>query len=75
MSETIIAALISGCVTLAGVLAANSKSQAVTDTKIEELTREVREHNHFARRVPILEEQMSQVWADVRELQGLHERS
>lgn len=35
-----------------------STSQAVTDTKIEELTREVREHNHFARRVPVLEEQM-----------------
>ena len=35
-----------------------STSQAVTDTKIEELTREVREHNHFAQRVPVLEEQM-----------------
>ena len=35
-----------------------STSQAVTDTKIEELTREVREHNNFARRVPVLEEQM-----------------
>ena len=41
-----------------GVLIANSRSQAVTDTKLEELTREVREHNNFARRVPILEEQM-----------------
>ena len=41
-----------------GVLIANGKSQAVTDTKLEELTREVREHNNFARRVPILEEQM-----------------
>ena len=30
----------------------------MTDTKLEELTREVREHNNFARRVPILEEQM-----------------
>ena len=43
---------------LIGVLIANSRSQAVTDTKLEELTREVREHNNFARRVPILEEQM-----------------
>ena len=42
----------------APVLIANGKSQAVTDTKLEELTREVREHNNFARRVPILEEQM-----------------
>ncbi len=51
-------AVIAGAVTLIGVLIANSSSQAVTDTKLEELTREVREHNNFARRVPILEEQM-----------------
>lgn len=56
--ETIIAAVITGCITLAGVLIANSRSQAVTDTKLEELTREVREHNNFARRVPVLEEQI-----------------
>ena len=56
--ETILAALITGAVTLIGVLIANGKSQAVTDTKLEELTREVREHNNFAKRVPILEEQM-----------------
>ena len=56
--ETILSAVIAGAVTLIGVLIANSRSQAVTDTKIEELTREVREHNNFARRVPILEEQM-----------------
>ena len=54
----IIVALITGGVTLVGVLISNQKSQAVTDTKLEELTREVREHNHFARRVPVLEEQM-----------------
>ena len=56
--ETILYAVIAGAVTLIGVLIANSRSQAVTDTKLEELTREVREHNNFARRVPILEEQM-----------------
>ena len=56
--ETVLAALITGAVTLIGVLIANGKSQAVTDTRLEELTREVREHNNFARRVPILEEQM-----------------
>ena len=54
----IIVALITGGVTLVGVLISNQKSQAVTETKIEELTREVREHNNFARRVPVLEEQM-----------------
>ena len=56
--ESILSALIAGTVTLIGVMIANSRSQAVTDTKLEELTREVREHNNFARRVPILEEQM-----------------
>lgn len=56
--ESIIAAAISGAVTLIGVLIANSKNQAVTDTKLEELTREVRAHNNFAQRVPVLEEKM-----------------
>ena len=56
--ESIISDILAGAVTLIGVLIANSRSQAVTDTKLEELTREVREHNNFARRVPILEEQM-----------------
>ena len=54
----IIVALITGGVTLVGVLISNQKNQAVTETKREELTREVREHNNFARRVPVLEEQM-----------------
>ena len=54
----IIVALITVGVTLAGVLLSNQKAQAVTETKIEELTREVREHNNFARRVPVLEEQI-----------------
>ena len=54
----IIVALITGGVTLAGVLISNQRSQAVTEAKLEELTREVREHNNFARRVPVLEEQM-----------------
>ena len=56
--ESVLSAVIAGAVTLIGVLIANSRSQAVTDTKLEELTREVREHNNFARRVPILEEPM-----------------
>ena len=54
----IIVALVTGGVTLVGVLISNQKAQAVTETKLEELTREVREHNNFARRVPVLEEQM-----------------
>ena len=54
----IIVALITGGVTLVGVLISNSKSQAVTETRLEELTREVREHNNFARRIPVVEEQI-----------------
>ena len=54
----IIVALVTGGVTLLGVLISNSKAQAVTDTKLEELTREVREHNNFARRMPVVEEQI-----------------
>ncbi len=56
--ESIISALIAGGITLIGVLIANGKNQAVTDTKLEELTREVRAHNNFAQRIPVLEEQM-----------------
>ena len=71
--ESILSALIAGAVTLIGVLIANSRSQAVTDTKLEELTREVREHNNFARRVPILEEQMKVANHRIADL-GNHER-
>lgn len=56
--DAIIAALVSGIVTLAGVLIANNKSQAITDVKIEELTREVRKHNSFAEKIPVIEEQI-----------------
>ena len=71
--ETILSAVIAGAVTLTGVLIANSRSQAVTDTKLEELTREVREHNNFARRVPILEEQMKVANHRIADLEN-HER-
>lgn len=56
--DALIAAVISGVVTMAGVLIANSKAQAVTDVKIEELTREVRKHNSFAEKIPVIEEQI-----------------
>ena len=58
MLETVAGALITGVLTLSGVLASNSRSQAVTETRLEELTREVREHNNFARRMPVVEEQI-----------------
>ena len=69
MSEAIVVAIITGGLSLLGVVvtcfatakkneAALRVSQAVTDTKIDELTREVREHNGFARRMPVVEEQI-----------------
>lgn len=61
MISEVIVALIGGLVTLSGVLIANSRAQAVTDTRLDELTREVREHNQFAHRVPVLEEQIKVV--------------
>ena len=54
----IIVALITGGITLVGVMISNQKSQAVTDTKLEELTREVREHNGFAQKIPVMQEQI-----------------
>lgn len=69
--ETILSAVIAGAVTLIGVLIANSRSQAVTDTKLEELTREVREHNNFARRVPVLEEQIKVVNHRIADLEEI----
>ena len=69
MTEAIIVALITGGLSLLGVLITSSKTardvaakldkrQAVTDTKLEELTREVQLHNNFARRMPVVEEQI-----------------
>ena len=67
--ESIIVALITGGLTLVGVLISNQKSQAVTETKIEELTREVREHNNFARRVPVVEEQIKVINHRIEDLE------
>lgn len=69
MTDAIIVALITGGLSVLGVIISNigsnrkienalSTSQAVTDCKIEELTREVREHNNFAKRMPVVEEQI-----------------
>ena len=72
MSEAVVVALITGGISLLGVvitcLATARKSektqaiaQAVTDTKIQELTREVRSHNHFAQRLPVVECQIQTI--------------
>lgn len=58
MAESVVVAIITGVLTLVGVLISNSKSQAVMETKVNELTREVREHNKFAKRMPVVEEQI-----------------
>lgn len=69
MSEAIIVAIITGGLSLIGSIVSNNrtaqsmdakldKQQAVTETKLEELTREVRAHNNFAQRIPVLEEQI-----------------
>ena len=58
MNESIIVALITGAVTVFGVILSNSKSTAVTNTEIKHLTEEVKKHNNFAVRVPVLEEQI-----------------
>lgn len=81
VTEAIIAAAVTGLLSLIGtvitVLAANSKtnetlkvSQAVTDTKIDELTREVREHNNFARRMPVVEEQIKVINNRIKDLEN-----
>lgn len=72
--EGIIASLLTGAVTLIGVLIANSKAQAVTETKLEELTREVREHNNFAKRMPVVEEQIRAISRRLEDLEGFHKQ-
>ena len=66
----IIVALITGGITLLGVLISNGKAQAVTDTKLEELTREVREHNGFALKIPVMQEQIKVINHRIDDLEG-----
>lgn len=73
MTETIICALITGGLTLMGVLIANGKQQAITDTKLDELTREVRKHNNFAQRVPVIEEQIKVINHRIQDLEHENE--
>ena len=70
--EAILVACISGAVTLVGVLIANGKTQAVMETKVDELTREVREHNNFARRMPVVEEQIKVINHRIEDLEDYH---
>lgn len=83
MNEAIAVALITGGLSLIGVVitcVATAKknetavkvSQAVTDTKIDELTREVRQHNNFAQRMPVVEEQIKVINNRIKDLEGYH---
>lgn len=83
MSDAIVVALITGGLSFLGVVitclvtakkseAAMKVSQAVTDTKIEELTREVRAHNGFAQRMPVVEEQIRVINHRISDLEGFH---
>ena len=82
--EAIITAFITGGLALVGVIISNvmsnrkveaslEKAQAVTDTKLEELTREVREHNGFAKRMPVLETKVDAMKDEINTLKGYHQ--
>lgn len=83
MSEAIVVAIITGGLSLVGVIVTSlvtarksenaiRVSQAVTDTKIQELTREVREHNNFAKRMPVVEEQIKVINHRIDDLEAFH---
>lgn len=68
MSEAVIVAIIGGAFTLIGVLISNSKKDGAIEERLNELTREVREHNNFAKRVPIVENEIQNIKEDIKEL-------
>ena len=83
MSEAIIVALITGGLSLLGVVIANNKNardmdakldkqQAINAERIEELTREVRKHNNFAEKIPVIQEQMKVVNHRLEDLEAYH---
>ena len=69
MTEAVIVALITSGVTLFGVILANSRQNAVVQNELKHLTEELREHNNFARRMPVVEEKLSVLDHRVRELE------
>lgn len=70
MVESVVVAIITGVLTLIGVIISNNKSQAVMKERVDELTREVREHNNFARRVPVVEEQVKVINHRISDLEN-----
>jgi hypothetical protein len=85
MSEGIVIAIITGVLTLIGTiitviignnksLAAMDKNQAVTDTKLDALTEEVKRHNNFAQRIPVIENQIQNLDSRVSKLEVEHDK-
>lgn len=83
MNEAIIVALVTGaCAIISNIVTSHKASreidhklevhQAVTDTKLEELTREVRKHNNFAERMPVVEQEIKDITKTVDKLQSYH---
>ena len=83
MSEGVIVAVITGLLTLVGTIitvvignnksmAAMEKNQAVTDTKLDALTEEVKRHNNFAQRIPVIETQIQNLDNRVSKLEVEH---
>ena len=83
MTEAIISALITGTMALIGVIITSMMTskkteqqininQAVMNEKIETLTREVREHNNFAKRMPVVEQEIKVINHRIDDLEGFH---
>lgn len=83
MTEAIVVAIITGGFALVGTIYSGNKTaqtmnakldrqQAVTETKLEDLTREVREHNNFAKRMPVVEEQIKVINHRISDLEEFH---
>ena len=70
MSEAVIVAIITGGFTLLGVLISNSKKDGIVEERLNELTREVREHNNFARRIPVGENEIDNIKEEIKELRN-----
>ena len=86
MSEALLVALVTGAMGLAGVIYSSRKTadkvdakldkqQAILETKMDDLTREVREHNNFAKRMPVVEEQIRIINRRIDALEALHKAS
>lgn len=84
MSEAIIVAIITGGLSLAGVVVtclatakktekAAAVTQAVTETKLDELTREVRVHNNFAEKIPVMQQEIKNIKDEIKQLRSYHQ--